>query len=192
MAEIKTWFPTSIYYESNLLSAEENLILSNKILEIQTNTAAGGRDWLCDTYNTLGTYDLLTDAMFDNLVTKVTDHVNEYVRLHGSDYKYTCNAAWANVYKNRDYQEFHVHAGNTISVVYYLTVPEGSGDIVWKSPIEPDMLPIKGIKDYNELSYKTCYYSPKPGDLIIFRSYLSHMVKQGTNDAERISIAFNF
>lgn len=192
MAEIKTWFPTSIYYESNLLSADENTILKNKILDIKNNTSAGGKDWLCNTYNTLGTYDLLEDSAFTALVEKVTQHVDEYVRLHGSDYKYKCNAAWANVYKNKDYQEFHVHAGNTISAVYYIEAPVGSGDIVWKSPVEPDMLPIKGITTYNELSYKTCYYSPKPGDLIIFRAYLSHMVKQGTNDAERISIAFNF
>jgi uncharacterized protein (TIGR02466 family) len=192
MAEIKTWFPTSIYYESNLLTTEENSALGNKILNIKNNITAGGEDWLCNTYNTLGTYDLLADADFDNLVSKVSLHVNEYVQMHGSNYQYKCNAAWANVYKNKDYQEFHIHAGNTISAVYYVDVPSGSGDIVWKSPIEPDMLPIKDITAYNDLSYKTCFYSPKPGDLIIFRSYLSHMVKQGTNDAERISVAFNF
>jgi uncharacterized protein (TIGR02466 family) len=192
MAEIKTWFPTSIYYEHNLFNSNENLLLKKQILNIKDNNERGGSDWLCNTYNTLGTYDLLADTNFSMLVNKVTAHVNDYARMHGSDYTYNCNAAWANVYKNMDYQEFHVHAGNTFSAVYYVDVPEGSGDIVWKSPVEPDMLPIKGITTYNELSFKTCFYNPKPGDLIIFRSYLPHMVKQGTNDAERVSIAFNF
>jgi uncharacterized protein (TIGR02466 family) len=198
MAEIKTWFPTSIYIENNLFYSVQNDELKQKCITIKRTIIDSSidwrsrSDWRCPTFNTLGTYDLKLDPMFTNLISAVTEHVNAYVSMHGSTYKYKCKDAWINIYKNSDYQEYHTHPDSTISAVYYVDVPPGSGNIVWKSPTEPDMLPIKGIAQMNELSYQTCFLSPKPGDLCIFRSYLSHMVEKGTNDEERISIAFNF
>jgi uncharacterized protein (TIGR02466 family) len=192
MAEIKTWFPTTIYVENNLFPEVQNAQIKQRCLEIRNTTPKGGNDWRCPTFNTLGTYDLKLDPIFLNLISAVTEHVNAYVSIHGSTHKYQCKDAWINIYKNSDYQEYHTHAGNTVSAVYYVDAPDGCGNIVWKSPTEPDMLPIKDIVELNELSYQTCFLSPKNGDLCIFRSYLSHMVEKGSNDAERISIAFNF
>jgi len=192
MAEIKTWFPTTIYLEDELFTPLENENFKLRCLEIQKLYPTGGSDWRCPVYNTLGTYDIRTDQNFSTLIKKVTEHVNKYVSLHGSNYKYDCKYAWINIYKNSDYQEYHTHPNNTISAVYYIDVPAGSGNIVWKSPLEPDMLPIQNIVEMNELSYQTCFLSPKPGNLCIFRSYLSHMVERGSNEETRISIAFNF
>lgn len=112
--------------------------------------------------------------------------------MHGSNYKYKCQEGWLNIYDNKDYQEYHTHEGSTISVVYYLKSPQGSGNIVFRSPHTTDMLPIKDIKTMTNLSYKTCYYKPEERSLLVFRSYIPHMVEQNKSSEPRISLAFNF
>ena len=86
----------------------------------------------------------------------------------------------------------HTHNESTISAVYYISAPTGSGKLVFEDPREPDMLPIKNIPVRNELSFVKVGYEAKEGSLIIFRSYLRHMVTVGTNAEPRISVAFNF
>jgi uncharacterized protein (TIGR02466 family) len=76
--------------------------------------------------------------------------------------------------------------------VYYISAPEGSGKIVFEDPREPDMLPIKNIPSRNDLSYVKVGYEACEGTLLIFRSYLRHMVSLNLNTTPRISVAFNF
>jgi hypothetical protein len=55
-------------------------------------------------------------------------------------------------------------------------------------------MPIKNTineKD-NALTLQTCEYQAIKNRLIIFRSNLQHMVQQGTNQSDRISLSFNF
>ena len=54
------------------------------------------------------------------------------------------------------------------------------------------MLPIKEIKTTTELSFRTCSYQPEEGTLLIFRSYMRHMVEICKNDTPRITVALNF
>ena len=63
--------------------------------------------------------------------------------------------------------------------------------VVFENPTEPDMLPIKDIKQYNDLSFKTYSFTPIQNSLIIFRSYMRHMVERQTIDFERMSVAVN-
>jgi uncharacterized protein (TIGR02466 family) len=97
-----------------------------------------------------------------------------------------------NISKAGDYQEFHTHNANVFSAVYYVSAPEGSGRILFEDPKEPDMFPLKSIQKKNQLSYTRINYTPTPGLLLIFRSYLRHCVEPGTNTEPRISIALNF
>jgi hypothetical protein len=53
------------------------------------------------------------------------------------------------------------------------------------------MMPLKKL-DTNLLSLENCTYSAVDNRLIIFRSYLEHMVARGTNTEDRISLSFNF
>lgn len=193
MAKIETWFPTTIYQETNLFSEETNLVWTNRALEIQNTVLTGGDEWEGKTYTTHNTiYSILKDPVFKPLIDSVTFHVNEYVKLHNSKKFYSCESAWLNISVKDNFQEMHTHNESTISAVYYISAPEGSGKIVFEDPREPDMLPIKDIFDRNEFSFIKVGYVPYPGTLLIFRSYLRHMVTLNTNILPRISIAFNF
>ena len=59
--KIDLWFPTPIYIEENILDDCENQKLCDRILELKTQSESGGKNWLCNTYNTLGSIDIKND-----------------------------------------------------------------------------------------------------------------------------------
>lgn len=192
MAEINLYFPTAIYTETNLFSEEENIQWIDRILELQDTVPSGGEGWEGRTYTTHSKYDLIQDPLFSPLIEKVQLHVNEFTSAHGSNLLHTCNGAWANINIPNTYQEYHVHPSSVFSCVYYPKVPEGSGSIVFENPTLPDMMPVLNIKERNDLSFERVAYTPEAGTLLIFRSFIRHCVREGTNTEPRISIALNF
>lgn len=193
MPTVEKWFPTTIYQESNLFSQEQNLLWKKHSLAIQQQIESGGDEWEGGTYTTHNTvYDVRHDAIFGPLVDAVSNHVHNYVKMHNSTKEYFCESAWLNISKTNTFQEMHTHNESTISAVYYISTPPGSGKLVFEDPREPDMLPIKDIAVRNDLSFVKIGYEATEGTLIIFRSYLRHMVTIGLNNEPRISIAFNF
>lgn len=190
--QMQFWFPTAIYAAESIIDKEENQTYLNRILEIEKDIPSGGTNWQCNTYNTLGTFNLVEDLTFTPLISLIEKHVFEFVRNMGSAHQYRCKEAWANISRKYNFQEYHTHSSRTISAVYYLDVPENSGKIYFESPLEPDMLPIENITNYNMWSHRVAWFEPQAGTLLIFRSYLRHMVEQNKTDNPRISIALNF
>ena len=192
MSEINLYFPTPIYTHTNLFDKEQNEQWSNAILKLQETVPSGGQTWQGNTYTTHETYNLLTDNMFLPLIESVTSHVDAFTNEFISDYEHTCQSAWGNVNMPGTFQEYHVHPSSVFSCVYYPKVPENSGDIVFESPLIPDMMPVKNISSPGNLNFERINIPPQEGLLIIFRSYLRHCVNQGFNTEPRISIALNY
>lgn len=192
MPGVEMWFPVAIYRQDDLLTEEENEIIKRSCLEIQNKTPPGGKDWVGGTYNTHGTHNLLKDSRFDNLFDKVLNCVHVFAEMHGSNGKYKNNYSWFNISGVGDWQEFHAHNGNIFSAVYYVAAPEGSGKIIFEDPKEPDMCSLKDVPEKNILSFNRVGYKPQARTLLIFRSYLRHLVEPGKNIEPRISIAMNF
>ncbi len=191
-AELHTWFPVSILSVDNILSDADNQQIIDHVLDLKDFVPPGGSNWNCQMYTTIGTKNLVEDPKFKLLVDLVSDYVHSYTSALESEFRYTCKEAWANVAEAGSFQESHFHATHTVSAVYYPSVPVGSGRIIFESPLEPDMLPLKDIRCYNNLTFRQAFYEPKPKRLLVFRSYLRHMVEMGTNTDPRISVAFNF
>ena len=90
------------------------------------------------------------------------------------------------------HQEFHTHNGNIFSCVYWVKTPTGSGNLIFEDPKCPDMLPIRKLTGENDLNRQRICYAAVERRLIIFRSYLRHMVEPCKNKSPRMSIAVNF
>ena len=189
---VELWFPTAIYIEDNLFSKEQNDAWAEHVLDYKKSIPSGGDGWFGDTYTTHGTFDILNDPVFAPLVESITSHVNKFAKMHGSTGVFSCDYSWVNIADAGQFQEFHTHNGNTFSLSYYITAPEGSGQIVFEDPKEPDMKPVKNIAERNTLSFIKTGIAPKQGSLILFRSYLRHLVTPGTNTSPRISVSMNF
>ena len=161
-------------------------------LEIQSSTPSGGDSWDGNTYTTMGNYNIIHDSKFSDLVGAISDHVHNFARAHNSIAEYNCSEGWININKKDTFQEFHFHPNNVISAIYYISAPEGSGSLVFEDPKQPDMMPLKNISERNALSNMVSEFKPESGKLIIFRSYLRHLVSSGTNIDPRVSVALNF
>lgn len=192
MQKVEMWFPVAIYSAENIITAEQNELLKDHCLSIHKTVPPGGDEWVGGTYNTHQTYDLNVDRQFDPVADAVSYHVHQFAKMHNCNGTYKNNYAWMNVANAGDWQEFHAHNANVFSAVYYVSAPAGSGRIVFEDPKEPDMFPLKSIRGKNQLSFSRINYTPKTGMLLIFRSYLRHLVEPGTNTEPRISIALNF
>ena len=192
MSNVEMWFPVAIYTEQELLSNESNNELKSYCLSVRNSVPSGGSEWLGGTYNTHGTYNVSTDKNFQPLLESISYHVHQFAKMHNCYETYKSDYAWLNIADSTNWQEFHTHNGNIFSAVYYVSVPEGSGRIVFEDPKEPDMCPLKTKTNRNQLSYTRIGYTPTEGSLIIFRSYLRHCVEPGNNTEPRISLALNF
>jgi uncharacterized protein (TIGR02466 family) len=193
---IKFWFPTLISYQVLENFKQHNSYLENKALEIQKKSKrAVNTNWACDTYNTLGAYNYETDndTIVHEFVQICKNKLIEFSKEFGvSSTTIECTDLWFNVSSYGNYQEFHRHAGSHFSMVYYVTAPKESGDIIFQSAeTNTDMFPLP-VTEVTDASCKTCVYQPEVSALLLFRSNLLHMVKQNKSDENRISISANF
>lgn len=101
---------------------------------------------------------------------------------------------WININPLSAFNRPHVHPKSVFSGTYYVKADEQvGGGIVFLHPainflyhINPDT-----VSDWNDFTSGTWRIQPKPGDLIIFPSYLNHYVEPNLLNTDRISIAFN-
>lgn len=88
--------------------------------------------------------------------------------------------AWATVHYDCISHLPHTHPENALSAVYYVSVPDDAGPIIFSDPRGP-------LPPFDN----TVTVFPKAGDLLIFPSWLLHQVGPTRGLQERISIAFN-
>jgi|APGre2960657373_1045057.scaffolds.fasta_scaffold47984_2 uncharacterized protein (TIGR02466 family) len=188
------WFPTPILSEKieNHKLINESLLI--RISEIQKTTPTGGNNWIGKPYNTCGTFNIADDEVFSDIKKEVTAFVHLFASRLGVDVnrnKFRCTEGWLNVYRQNDFQEFHHHAGHQFSAVYYVKAPIDSSQIIFDSPLAPDMKPLP-ISLHSFITDTRAKYSVEEGQVIIFRSDLRHCVPSHQGTQERISLAFNF
>lgn len=96
---------------------------------------------------------------------------------------------WACINKRHDQNLIHSHSNKyNLSGVYYLNVPQDSGDIVFRDP-RPGALgaPYRLFKDDTD----HVSFTPFVGLTMLFPSYLEHFVLPSKSDEDRISISFD-
>jgi uncharacterized protein (TIGR02466 family) len=100
-------------------------------------------------------------------------------------------SAWVNVNRSGAFNKVHVHPASTWSGTYYVD----AGD-----PVDPDGgAPIhlfdpctgRSTTFLPSVMSASIYINPKPGLMMLFPSYVPHMVFPHSGNGTRISIAFN-
>lgn len=188
------WFPTAILSDNVENYQEINEKLLKKISEIRNSHPSGGPNWLGKPYNTCGTYNIVQDPDFAEIIKEITLRVKHYATRLGinlSRYQPSCEEGWLNIYNQNDFQEYHYHAGFQFSAVYYVSTSENSSEIIFESPNPPNMNPLPIIL-HGPLTDERIRYTAEAGKVIIFKSNLKHCVPPQQGTGERISLAFNF
>jgi uncharacterized protein (TIGR02466 family) len=188
------WFPTAILSDTVEDHESINSELLKRIEDIRQTIPTGGVNWLGKPYNTCGTFDISTDTAFEKILNEITKRVNHFANRLGVDTtrnKFKAGEGWLNIYSQSDFQEFHHHAGYQFSAVYYVKTPEKSSELIFETPVPPDMNPLP-VMLHSYLTDQRARYAATAGEVIIFRSNIRHCVPSHQGTDERISLAFNF
>jgi uncharacterized protein (TIGR02466 family) len=97
-----------------------------------------------------------------------------------------------NVDGGNDYVNSHCHHNSIMSGIFYVSVPEGSGNITFERPDNQECF----FKATHRNPYSFSTYTLPPGEnmLLLFPSFIKHRVEMHKikNNAKRISIAFDY
>ncbi len=97
--------------------------------------------------------------------------------------------SWINLHDRGGFNFLHLHEGSLLSGSFYLQVPPGSGEFVFRDP-RPGV--IHGVvKGAVPNGYVDIHLAPSDGLLVLFPCWIEHYVEPHDNDQPRITIAFN-
>ena len=99
---------------------------------------------------------------------------------------------WAIINPPGSRNTVHTHPYNFLSGVYYLKVPQKSGNLVFLDPRpQAEILSAPVNKNASVHLTHSVSYEPKDNDLIFFPSWLQHEVKINNSNKDRIILSFN-
>lgn len=103
---------------------------------------------------------------------------------------------WMNVYKKGDYQEIHNHMkhGASLSYCYFYKVPPDSGKLAfynehYRNFAATPLREALNLESFNISEW--LFIEAKEGDLVVFPSFMQHMVTQNLTDELRITVSGN-
>ena len=97
--------------------------------------------------------------------------------------------SWINMHDRGGFNFLHMHEGSLLSGSFYLRVPAGSGQFVFRDP-RPGVL-MGNVKGGIPNGHADIHLSPSDGLLVLFPCWLEHYVEPHDDDNARITIAFN-
>lgn len=97
--------------------------------------------------------------------------------------------SWINIHDRGGFNFLHMHEGTLLSGCFYLQVPPGSGDLIFRDP-RPGVLHASS-KGSGANACKEVRLRPESGLLVLFPHWLEHYVEPHESDTARIVIAFN-
>ena len=98
---------------------------------------------------------------------------------------------WANINGKDGITPYHTHPNNFLSGVYYLAVPENSGDLKFSDPRPQASVVAPKPREFTQYNSGTIFVRPKVGKLVLFPSWLRHSVRPHVGSRDRISVAIN-
>jgi uncharacterized protein (TIGR02466 family) len=131
------------------------------------------------------------------LVARMSALVNEATRrvLAGRDYapfNWTLEA-WSNVNRTGDFNRMHIHGMSTWSGTYYVDDGDPPEDAALGTALEiSDPSAQRATTFFPTILSPGIFIRPQPGLMVLFPSFVPHMVMPHRGKRPRISIAFNF
>ena len=97
--------------------------------------------------------------------------------------------SWINLHDRGGFNFLHLHEGSLLSGSFYLNVPPGSGEFVFRDP-RPGVIH-GSFKGAVPNGHSDIHLTPSDGLLVLFPCWMEHYVEPHDNDEPRITIAFN-
>lgn len=97
--------------------------------------------------------------------------------------------SWINLHDRGGFNFLHMHEGSLLSGTFYVSVPEGSGQFVFRDP-RPGVI-TGSVKGGVPNGHADVHLTPSDGLMVLFPSWMEHYVEPHESDEPRIAIAFN-
>lgn len=133
------------------------------------------------------------DPVFADLAKALTRHAAAFARDLAWDVKPKLDSLWVNKLKSGGHHSAHIHPHSILSGTLYVDIPDGAGAIRFEDPRLPMMMaaPVRS-PDAAEHLRPFVTVTPRPGQLLLWESWLRHEVLPGTGRGDRLSVSFNF
>jgi uncharacterized protein (TIGR02466 family) len=122
------------------------------------------------------------------IISSAREHASEYFPK-SFGYNPDVTRGWVNRQMPGDELALHDHGGSLLSATYYITAPEKSGDLKMVDP--RGGVNWEWIQEGNISGIKYKRITPVAGKLVLFPSYVMHMVETNRSHEVRISLATN-
>jgi uncharacterized protein (TIGR02466 family) len=138
----------------------------------------------------------VTSPNFGELKDKLGPHVKRFVNalkweMRGRKLRMT--TCWANSMAYGTHHTLHLHPMSVISGVYYVNLPPGSSAFKLEDPRMGLFMAAPPRKASAPASHKNYLeIKPKPGEFILFESWMRHEVPPHRGKLPRLSISFNY
>ena len=148
------------------------------VSKINLNNKEFKKTWLSQTpsthFQSLDGEKMIDGESFKYLMSTLVSMLKEKIKY---SFDITLTNIWENHYIDNDFQEPHLHSGVDFSFIIYKDVKEGK--TVFLNPIRNYLTIYKNISHmFDEHYIPKC----KTGKIIIFPSFLEHMVLKSTGD----------
>ena len=142
---------------------------------LNSATQTGGYDPLTELYNGASDDSFSPKSIIiDKLIEEIQ---NEFTSTTGMELEHVDH--WVHVHHKNMSTEVHNHYPYDVSGVFYVTIPEGSGSIVF-------------LPSHNKYHPQRVPFVPEEGTFLLFPGVLDHTVTRHQSEDKRISISFNF
>ncbi len=185
--KVEMLWPTPVYF--NKLQSDKNDLDIAKTFKYERMNSDNGNY----------TLDKNVLDKMPTLKNRIENEFEKYVRdvLHiNKNVNFKIINSWINIHKKGDWSQSHLHKNSCFSGVYYLNVPEHSGNISFDKTIVLNNLSTSTISyDYDEANYINAdkvKFKVEEGLILFFPSTIYHNVDKSNSIEERYSLAFNF
>ena len=161
-----------------------------------------GQDWCEENgYPGYTSYASLTDLGWRFEIFKRLEHVlDAHVASFCDDLEFDLDGKhlqledlWINILPQGGVHTSHIHPHSVISGTTYVVVPDGASAIKFEDPRHAMMMAAPPRrKDARSALKSFIYQSPKPGEVLLWESWLRHEVPVNMAEDERISVSFNY
>ena len=126
----------------------------------------------------------------------VLDYANEMGITYPLDWDLQ---GWVNINRRGDYHNLHNHPHSWLSATYYVSVADQKNAVGQRSDLNPSAISffdprpqanMNAIKDDGQVDPEFRKL-PEDGELLLWPSFLHHLVHPNASNLERISISFN-
>lgn len=128
-------------------------------------------------------------AEFAHMVKQAAKAALAFLQIQHSGFDIT--GCWANINPRGGLNSAHTHPNNYLSGVYYVSLPEEKGQIMFGDPRPQSMTMMPTTKQWNKYIGNEIRLDVKEGRFVLFPAWLVHSVPVNRSEDHRISISYN-